>query len=57
MSDADIIVHFLKNIDWRLRANRLKVWKKGMLLAETAEVVASLTVANRPTKTAFFKAS
>src|SRR2546422_803818 len=23
MSDADIIVHFLKNIEWRLRANRL----------------------------------
>ncbi|MDP3670879.1 MAG: amidohydrolase family protein [Telluria sp.] len=41
----------------RLRANRLKVWKKGKLLAETAEVVASLTVANRPARTAFFKAS
>ena len=41
----------------RLRANRLKVWKKGKLVAETAEVVASLTVANRPTKTAFFKVS
>lgn len=39
----------------RLRANRLKVWKKGKLLAETPEVVASLTVANRPTRTAFFK--
>ncbi|UUZ63593.1 amidohydrolase family protein [Polaromonas sp. P1-6] len=39
----------------RLRANRLKVWKKGKLLAETPEVVASLTVANRPAKTAFFK--
>jgi len=32
----------------RLRANRLKVWKKGMLLAETAEVVAKLHVAGRP---------
>ena len=41
----------------RLRANRLKVWKKGKLLAETPEVVASLTVANRPARTAFFKAS
>ena len=41
----------------RLRANRLKVWKKGKLLAETAEVVASLTVANRPARTAFFKVS
>ena len=39
----------------RLRANRLKVWKKGKLLAETAEVVASLTVANRPARTAFFR--
>ena len=41
----------------RLRANRLKVWKKGQLLAQTPEVVASLTVAHRPTQTAFFKAS
>ena len=41
----------------RLRANRLKVWKNGMLLSETAEVVASLTVANRPARTAFFKVS
>ena len=39
----------------RLRANRLKVWKKGQLLAQTPEVVASLTVANRPSQTAFFK--
>ena len=38
----------------RLRANRLKVWRKGKLLARTPEVVASLTVANRPAKTAFF---
>ena len=37
----------------RLRANRLKVWKKGQLLAQTPEVVASLTIANRPTQTAF----
>ena len=28
----------------RLRANRLKVWKKGKLLAETAEVVTKLLV-------------
>ncbi len=39
----------------RLRANRLKVWKKGKLVAETAEVLARLTVANRPARTAFFK--
>ena len=39
----------------RLRANRLKVWRKGTLVAETAEVVARLTVANRPARTAFFK--
>ncbi|WP_309678203.1 amidohydrolase family protein [Polaromonas sp.] len=39
----------------RLRANRLKVWKKGKLLAETAEVVARLTVAHRPALTAFVK--
>ena len=32
----------------RLRANRLKVWKKGKLVAETAEVVASLRLAGRP---------
>jgi cytosine deaminase len=31
----------------RLRANRLKVWRKGKLLAETAEVVARLRVAER----------
>ncbi|GAB3474891.1 amidohydrolase family protein [Polaromonas eurypsychrophila] len=41
----------------RLRANRLKVWKKGQLLAQTPEVVASLTVANRPSQTAFFNVS
>ena len=38
-----------------LRANRLQVWKKGQLLAQTLEVVASLTVANRPSQTTFFK--
>ncbi|MES2363147.1 MAG: amidohydrolase family protein [Pseudomonadota bacterium] len=32
----------------RLRANRLKVWKKGTLVAETAEVVARLQLAGRP---------
>ncbi|WP_114972359.1 amidohydrolase family protein [Rhodoferax ferrireducens] len=32
----------------RLRANRLKVWRKGMLVAETAEVVATLQLAGRP---------
>ena len=39
----------------RLRANRLKVWRKGVLVAQTAEVVAHLTVASRPARTAFFK--
>ena len=38
----------------RLRANRLKVWKKGRLLADTPEVVTHLTIANRPARTAFF---
>ncbi len=32
----------------RLRANRLKVWKKGTLLAETPQVLAKLHVAGRP---------
>jgi len=31
----------------RLRANRLKVWMKGVLLAETAEVVARLRIEGR----------
>ena len=39
----------------RLRANRLKVWRKGVLVAQTAEVVTHLTVASRPARTAFFK--
>ena len=37
----------------RLRANRLKVWKKGKVLAETAEVVARLRVEGRPHAVAF----
>ena len=41
----------------RLRANRLKVWKKGKLVAETAEVVASLLLEGRPNTTAFSQAS
>ena len=32
----------------RLRANRLKVWKKGLLVAQTPEVVARLQLAGRP---------
>ena len=32
----------------RLRANRLNVWKKGKLLAQTPQVAARLTVAGRP---------
>ncbi|MBC7610924.1 MAG: amidohydrolase family protein [Polaromonas sp.] len=35
----------------RLRANRLKVWKKGMLLAATPEVAATLHLPNRPPAT------
>ena len=37
----------------RLRANRLKVWKKGKLLAETAEVVTRLQLAGRPNEVGF----
>jgi cytosine deaminase len=37
----------------RLRANRLKVWKKGKLLAQTAEVVANLRLPQRPSTTSF----
>jgi cytosine deaminase len=36
-----------------LRANRLKAWKKGTLLAETAEVVAGLRLPKRPSKATF----
>ncbi|MGH8804372.1 MAG: amidohydrolase family protein [Polaromonas sp.] len=37
----------------RLRANRLKVWRKGKLLAETAEVAAQLRVEGRPESVLF----
>jgi cytosine/creatinine deaminase len=37
----------------RLRANRLKVWKNGVLLAETAEMAAKLKLPGRPEGTAF----
>ena len=37
----------------RLRANRLKVWKKGRLVAETAEVVTQLHLQERPTTVGF----
>lgn len=37
----------------RLRANRLKVWRKGLLLAETPEVVAKLHTPGRPERVAF----
>lgn len=37
----------------RLRANRLKVWKKGVLLAETPEVAATLQLPKRPPATRF----
>ena len=37
----------------RLRANRLKVWKKGKLVAQTPEVMASLALPQRPRHTRF----
>jgi cytosine deaminase len=37
----------------RLRANRLKVWKRGALLAETPEVMAQLRLSGRSGSTAF----
>jgi cytosine deaminase len=37
----------------RLRANRLKVWRKGKLLAETPEVAAALHLEGRPSSTRF----
>jgi len=39
----------------RLRANRLKVWRKGKLLAETAQVVANLRLPQRPPTTSFMR--
>ncbi|MCJ0763364.1 amidohydrolase family protein [Variovorax terrae] len=38
----------------RLRANRLKVWKKGKLVAETPETAAQLRVPGRPAAVSFF---
>jgi cytosine deaminase len=37
----------------RLRAPRLKVWRKGRLLAETAEVVPRLQLEGRPQQVRF----
>lgn len=37
----------------RLRANRLKVWRKGTLLAQTPEVAAQVSVAGRPARVTF----
>ena len=37
----------------RLRANRLKVWRKGQLLAETPEMATRLHVAHRPDAVTF----
>ncbi|RYF16887.1 MAG: cytosine deaminase [Comamonadaceae bacterium] len=37
----------------RLRANRLKVWRKGTLLAQTPEVEAQVHVAGRPARVTF----
>jgi cytosine deaminase len=39
----------------RLRANRLKVWRKGSVMAQTPAVEATLHLAGRPVTTAFFK--
>ncbi|MGQ2981346.1 MAG: amidohydrolase family protein [Polaromonas sp.] len=38
----------------RLRANRLKVWRRGALVAETTEVAAKLQMARRPSTTDYF---
>ena len=37
----------------RLRANRLKVWRKGRLVAETPQVVSCLAIEARPQKITF----
>jgi cytosine deaminase len=37
----------------RLRANRLKVWRKGKLLAQTPEVLAQLSLPGRPDTVGF----
>jgi cytosine deaminase len=37
----------------RLRANRLKVWRKGQLLAQTPEVAAQVSIAGRPARVTF----
>ncbi len=37
----------------RLRAHRLKVWRKGMVLAQTAEVAARLNLSGRPEQVQF----
>jgi cytosine deaminase len=39
----------------RLRPHRLKVWRKGRLLAETPEVAARLHVAQRPQAVSFLR--
>jgi cytosine/creatinine deaminase len=41
----------------RLRANRLKVWRKGVLLAEAPPVASALRVDGRPSKVAFRRPS
>ena len=37
----------------RLRANRLKVWRKGQLLAQTPEVAAQVSITGRPARVTF----
>jgi len=41
----------------RLRANRLKVWKKGTLLAETPAATAQLRLPHRSPTTSFMPSS
>ena len=40
----------------RLRATRLKVWRKGQMLAQTAPTEAQLSLPGRPGRTAFMPA-
>jgi cytosine deaminase len=39
----------------RLRAHRLKVWRKGVVVAETPEVVAKVTLPDRPAAVRFLR--
>jgi cytosine/creatinine deaminase len=41
----------------RLRANRLRVWRRGKLVAQTPELAAALTLDGRPARVVFSRAS